>query len=342
MAILKNIEWMDNTKNTIVHKYDPKNLQINKGSALTVREGQNAVFVDKGRLADVFLPGFYKLDTDNMPVLTRLMSWKYGFQTPFKSDIYFVNMTQFTNCKWGTLNPIMIYDPDFGNINIKGYGTFSFKVDDAYILLKELSGSGVLFRTEDIQEKLRSIVITGISDAFGSLDIPVSRFAGQLREVGQVVKQTLDDDFKEMGLSLTQFNVENFSFPEKVMQAMDESASLGIMRKNMDVLTQMRMADAMVEAAKNPGTGNVMGAGMGMGMGVGMGKMFNNMMGQEMGSEKSQPVVKVKCTKCGELNTDASKFCHNCGSSLITPTCPGCRREVTPGTKFCPNCGTKI
>ena len=131
MALLKNIEWTDTESNLIVWKYPIGKNQINKGSALTVRESQVAIFVDKGRLADVFLPGFYKLDTQNMPILTKLMSWKYGFETPFKSDIYFVNTKQFTNQKWGTVNPILVRDKDYGAVRIRGFGNYSFKVDDA-------------------------------------------------------------------------------------------------------------------------------------------------------------------------------------------------------------------
>ena len=141
MGILKNIEWTDTDSNLIVWKYPITKDQVNKGSALTVRESQNVVFVDKGRLADVFLPGYYKLDTENLPVLTKLMSWKYGFETPFKSDIYFVNMKQFTNQKWGTVNPILVRDKDYGAVRVRGYGTYSFRVTDPYVFMKELSGA---------------------------------------------------------------------------------------------------------------------------------------------------------------------------------------------------------
>ena len=135
MAILKVIEWTDDTRNTIVYKVDMKGNVIKKGSALTVREGQVAVFCDKGRMADVFLPGFYKLDTDSLPVITKLLSWKYGFETPFKSDVYFVNTHRFTNQKWGTSNPIMVRDADYGAVRVRGYGTYSFRVKDAFVFM---------------------------------------------------------------------------------------------------------------------------------------------------------------------------------------------------------------
>ena len=164
MGILKNIEWTDTSSNLIIWKYPINKDHVNKGSALTVRESQVAIFVDKGRLADVFLPGFYKLDTENMPVLTKLMSWKYGFETPFKSDIYFVNTKQFTNQKWGPVNPILVRDKDYGAVRIRGFGNYSFKVDDAYIFMQNLSGTNTKFETTQITDYLRSMVVSGISD----------------------------------------------------------------------------------------------------------------------------------------------------------------------------------
>jgi membrane protease subunit (stomatin/prohibitin family) len=346
MGILKNIEWVDNSKNTIVHKFDfgKSKDQINKGSALTVREGQQVIFVDKGRLADVFLPGFYKLDTSNLPILTKLMSWKYGFETPFKSDIVYVVTTQFTNCKWGTVSPILLYDPTFGNIGIRGRGTFSFKVSDAGVLLRELLGSGSSYETEDSYEKLRTIVITGITDAFGSSEVPVSRFAGNLREIGKVVQKTLDEDFQEMGLTLVQFNVESFLFPEEVQKAIDENAALGARRGNWDLHTQNKQLDVAMEAAKNPGAGNsAMGAGLGLSLGMGMGNMFSNTMGQNAGgaAPQQQQAAKVTCSKCGAANIADAKFCAGCGAPLGN-VCPKCNAKVADGAKFCPSCGNSL
>ena len=186
MALLKNIEWTDTESNLIVWKYPIGKNQINKGSALTVRESQVAIFVDKGRLADVFLPGFYKLDTQNMPILTKLMSWKYGFETPFKSDIYFVNTKQFTNQKWGTVNPILVRDKDYGAVRIRGFGNYSFKVDDAYVFMKNLSGTNVRYETTQITDYLRSMVVSGISDAIGESKVPVLDMAANLQELSRM------------------------------------------------------------------------------------------------------------------------------------------------------------
>ncbi len=341
MGILKNIEWTDTSSNLILWKYPINKDHVNKGSCLTVRESQVAIFVDKGRLADVFLPGFYKLDTQNMPILTTLMSWKYGFETPFKSDIYFVNTKQFTNQKWGTANPILVRDKDYGAIRIRGFGSYSFKVDDAYVFMQNLSGTNTNFDTSDITDYLRSMVLSGISDAIGECKIPVLDLAGNLQELSKIVEQKMSADFKEIGLKLSKFVFESFSLPEELEKALDKNTSLGMMRGNMDVYTQMETLEAMKEAAKNPGTaGGTMGAGMGLGMGMGLGNMFANNM-QQMQSESQAKKNAKFCPACGTQIAGNAKFCPECGQNL-KPTCPNCGTEVKSGAKFCPECGSKL
>ncbi len=340
MAILKNIDWIDEgaNNNLILYKFPLGNNEVNKGSVLTVRESQVAIFVDKGRLADVFLPGMYKLSTDNIPVLTKLMSWKYGFERPFKSDIYFVNTKQFTNQKWGTVNPILIRDKDYGAVRVRAFGNYSFRVDDAYIFMQNLAGTSIHYETGEIVDYLRSLVVRGISDAIGECQIPVLDMAGNLQELSAIVEEKVKSDFKAIGLELTKFVFENFSLPEEIERALDKSASLGVLRNNMDVYTQVETLDAMKEAAKNPGAaGGTMGAGMGLGMGMGMGNMFAQNM-QQM----SAPVqTGATCPACGASVGAKAKFCPECGQNL-NPTCPNCGVAVKPNAKFCGECGTKL
>lgn len=345
MGILKNIEWTDSSSNLIIWKYPINKDHVNKGSALTVRESQVAIFVDKGRLADVFLPGYYKLDTNNMPVLTKLMSWKYGFETPFKSDIYFVNTKQFTNQKWGTANPILVRDKDYGAVRIRGFGNYSFKVDDAYVFMQNLSGTNTKFETTQITDYLRSMVVSGISDAIGESKIAVLDMAANLQELSKIVETKVAEDFKAIGLELTNFVFESFSLPEELEKALDKNTSLGMMRGNMDVYTQMETLEAMKEAAKNPGAaGGTMGAGMGLGMGMGLGNIFANNM-QQMNSQnqtqsQNQPQKKF-CPNCGAEINGNPKFCPECGQKM-KHVCPDCGTEVKASAKFCPECGRKL
>ena len=341
MALLKVIEWSDNSHNTLVYKIDTKKNVIARGSALTVREGQAAVFCDKGRMADVFLPGYYKLDTDSLPVLTALLSWKYGFETPFKSEVYFVNTNRFTKQRWGTANPIMLRDPDFGAVRVRGYGTYSFRVKDPYVFMTELSGSHSTYRTEDISDHIRSMLVMAISDALGESGISVVDMAANLMELSDAVKASLEKRFSELGLELSDFNFENVSLPAELEKAMDENARLGMFRRNMDVYTRMAQADALKDAAKNPGTaGSAMGAGLGLGKGI---QMMNAV--KEMSAANGGGTASL-CPKCGAEVPAGAKFCARCGAKTdggaAGGVCKKCGTRLLAGAKFCSECGTPV
>jgi membrane protease subunit (stomatin/prohibitin family) len=333
MGLLKVIEWKDNSSNIIVQKYDYdiKKDFISNGSALTVRESQNAIFMDKGKIADVFLPGYYKLDTNNVPLLTKLMSWKYGFESPFKSDVFFVNTKQFINQKWGTQNPIIIRDKEYGGIRVRGYGSFAFRVVDAGVFLQELSSTGSSYKTEDVVGWLKSLVITNLTDAIGESGLSILDMASNLLELGEIVRKSLTAAFKQYGLAITIFNFENFSLPPELEKAFDQNAAAGFRRGNIDVEMRLAQADALRDAAKNPGT-----AGTFVGMGVGMG------VGQTLGGAFSQPQEEtIPCPKCGKRVAKTAKFCPDCGQT-IGEKCPKCGASVTAGAKFCPECGGKL
>ena len=363
MGILKIVEWKDESKNTIVHRIDLKKDYVNRGSKLVVRESQVCVFSDKGRMADVFLPGTYTLETDNIPIITKLLSWKYGFESPFKSDIFYVNTKQFTGNNWGTKNPIIIRDNDFGAVRVRGFGKYSFKVKDAYVFMSELSGTNSSYKTDEIVEWIKSKVVTHITDAIGEAHVPILDMASNLVELGEIVQKNLEPSLEKIGITLTDFTFENFSMPEELEKALDEQTKLGMMRKNIDVYTQMGQVEALKTAAGNPGTaGTMIGAGIGLGMGANMGAQFSNMTKpvqeevkpskpcphcgkQVQGNPKfcpecGKPMAKL-CPKCGATVSENAKFCPECGQSLRL-VCPNCQTELKPGSKFCPECGTKI
>ncbi len=347
MGLLKVIEWTETNSDTIVHKVDMAGNTINRGSVLNVRESHVAIFCDKGRMADVFLPGYYKLDTDSIPVLTRLLSWKYGFEKPFKSDVYFVNTHQFTNQKWGTSSPIMIRDKDYGAVRVRGFGTYAFRVKDAFVFMKELSGTLSSYSTRDITDYIRSMLVMAISDAMGESGISVVDMAANLMELSDEVKKSLDKRFEGMGLELCDFNFENVSLPAELEKALDESTRLGMMRKNIDVYTQLAQADALKEAAKNPGSaGGTMGAGIGMGMGLGMGQMFANMSRNMNQPQQAAPAAQQggrHCIHCGAQLSPNAKFCPECGKPTASEdVCPKCGAKLPASGKFCPECGAKI
>ncbi len=338
MGMLKVIEWKDDSSETIVHKvFINKRDYITKGSMLIVRDSQAAIFADKGKMADVFLPGTYKLDTDNVPLLTKLMSWKYGFESPFKSDIYFVNTKQFTARKWGTMNPIMIRDKDFGPVRVRGFGSYAFRVRDPYVFMQELSGTKSSYETGDIDEWLRSIVVTGITDTIAESKIPVLDMAANLLELGEIVTKSLAPDLEKIGIELTKFNFENFSLPQNLEKVLDKTTELGMMRGSMDVYTQMAQADALRDAAKTPGmAGRMIGAGIGLGVGSGMGRTFGAAM-----ANTPTPTPMQKCGACGATVKEGAKFCPECGKPMQM-LCPKCGKPVGEKSKFCPECGASL
>ena len=333
MALLNVIEWVDQSPDEILHKYDTRKNIVKRWSKLTVREGQVAVFCDKGSVADVFGPGMYSLDTDTLPILTALLSWAYAFESPFKSDIYFVSTRQFVNHKWGTATPVIIKDKQLGTVRVRGYGTYSFRVTDARSFLKELSGARYSFTTADVEEYIRSVLVMGISDTLGQSGIEVADLSANLIELSSAVLKSLSPRFKTFGLELSSFNFESVSLPPEVEKAIDENARLGVLRGNVDIYTQIAKADALKEAAKNPGgAGTLVGAGVGLGIGADLGRSL----GEEM-----SPKGGLKCSVCGANVPSNAKFCPECGS-VIKRACPKCGAALSPGAKFCPDCGTKI
>ena len=339
---LKVIEWAETSPDVIIYKYPFGKNTIERGSSLTVREGQAAVFCDKGRMADVFGPGMYKLETDTLPVLTRLLSWKYAFEKPFKSDVYFVSTRQFVNLKWGTATPVIVRDKDYGAVRLRAYGTYAFRVSDPYVFMTELSGSRASFRTSDVTEHIRSLIVTMLSDALGECGVAALDLSANLVEVGDGVKAALDKRLAPVGVKLTAFRFESVSLPPELEKALDENARLNMMRGNIDVYTQMAQADAMKEAAKNAGgAGSVMGAGLGMGMGMHMAQAFGAQAQKSAPAGGAAAGAKAFCPHCGAEVAPKAKFCPVCGKSLLR-SCPACGAALSANAKFCPECGQKI
>ena len=337
---LKVIEWVGNDPDVIVYKYPIGKNSVERGSSLTVREGQAVVFCDKGRMADVFGPGMYQLETDTLPILTRLLSWKYAFEKPFHSDIYFVNTHRFPNLKWGTATPVIVRDKDYGAVRLRAYGTYAFRVSDPYVFMKELSGARSSFSTQDITDHIRSLIVMMLSDAIGECGVPALDLSANLVEVSDLVCAAIDKRLKDVGISCTDFRFESVSLPPELQKALDENARLNMMRGNIDIYTRMAQADAMKEAAKNGGgAGSAMGAGLGMGMGMQMAQAYAAAAQPE---PKSAPkAAGATCPHCSAAVSENAKFCPECGKSLMR-ACPACGAALSATVKFCPECGQKI
>ena len=342
--LLKNIEWTDSSSDTMVYKYPMEGREIMIGSKLTVRESQVAIFMVKGKIADVFQPGIHTLVVNNLPILSSLLAWPRGFKSPFTADIFYVNTKQFANQKWGTTNPITMRDKEFGSIRIRGYGNFAFRVNDPVVFLKELFGTTSSYKTQDITEYLKSILVAGISDTIAESKISALDLACNLLEFNKVATNQVGAQFENLGLKLSNLIIENISFPEAVEKAIDTQSTMGVMKNSMDTYVKYKTAEAIGEAAKNPGM-----AGMGSQLGAGMaiGEVIKDTLKSATGTTSQQvtPAEKTKfCPECGAKNPTRAKFCVDCGNKLgsITGVCPGCGEKVDPKSKFCAICGAKL
>ncbi len=261
------IEWTDVSSNTMVYRFERYRNEIKYGAKLTVRETQVAVFVEKGQIADVFQPGMYQLTTDNIPILSTIKGWAYGFNSPFKAEIYFVSTRNFTDLKWGTKNPIMLRDPEFGGVRLRAFGTYVIRVNESVLFIKEIVGTDGLFTLEKITDQLKNLIVSRFADVLGECKIPLLDMAANYDELSDLMTKKIAPEFKEYGLDVTKLLVENITLPPEVEKMLDKRTSMGIVG-NLDQYSKFQTANAMEEAAKNPGGGASEGIGMGMGFGM--------------------------------------------------------------------------
>jgi membrane protease subunit (stomatin/prohibitin family) len=284
------IEWLDSSQDVMVYRFERHNNEIKYGAKLVVREGQAAVFINEGRAeqpkpetwnvmdfkpGDVFEPGMYTLDTKNLPILSTLQGWKYGFESPFKAEVYFFNTRQFPAQKWGTPNPIMLRDPEFGIVRLRAFGTYTLRIKDPLKFLREIVGTRGLTTTEAIGEELRSMILTRFTDVIGESKIPALDLAANYNELGEFVAKHIRPEFENYGLELSKLLVSNISLPDEVTKAMDKRASMGALG-NLNDYMKYQAADALGKAAETPG--GLAGAGMALGAGMGLGNAMQQAM----------------------------------------------------------------
>ena len=276
------LQWLDDSNDTMAWRFPMRGQEIQNGGKLVVRESQVAVFVNEGQFADVFGPGTHNLTTQNLPILATLKGWKYGFESPFKSDVYFLNTKLFNDLGWGTPNPIMLRDADFGMLRIRAFGIYSIRIKDPKSFLQNVVGTNEVYSVTDIQNQLRKSLISRFTDALGEAKVPALDLAAHYDELSDLLRQKMDPEFQTMGMECSKLFIENISLPEEVEAMMDKRTSVGMMAPVMGAYTQMQVADSVPLAAQNPG--GLAGMGMGLGVGVGMG----NIMGQQMGGAMGQ------------------------------------------------------
>jgi membrane protease subunit (stomatin/prohibitin family) len=332
------IQWTEPEDGILSYRYPMEDMEIQNGGKLTVRDSQMAVFVNEGRIADVFGPGLYTLSTQTLPILTYIMNWDKAFKSPFKSDVYYFSTRLQTNQRWGTATPITIRDKEFGAIRMRGYGIYTYKIADPKVFYQKISGTRDMYRVADLEGQLRNTIVARMTDTFAQSALPFLDMAANQEELGKKIAENLKPSFAELGISLEAFVMENISLPDELQKMLDQRISMNMLG-DMNKYTQFQVAQSMPIAAANEGGG---AAGIGAGLGAGM-VMAQNMMNAMRPGEPSapgggpagNPGAGPAATPAGGPGAPAApaapatgtKFCMNCGKS------------IPKGAKFCPECG---
>lgn len=347
------IEWTEPSDDILAYRFPVANHEIKDGAQLTVRESQLALFVDQGQVADLFPAGRYRLTSANLPILTKLESWSYGFNSPFKCEVYFFSTRQKLGQKWGTRQPITFRDAEFGSVQARMFGTYSYHLADPRKFYSQVSGTREQFNTDDLADQLIPTIASVAASSFARSQVPFLDLAANLQALASELLGALGGAFEALGLALDSFVVESVSLPDALQEALHTRQSMGIVG-NLDRYAQFQAAKSIPDAVKNPSGLAGLGAGVAVGAGVGQ------LMGRALGGQAEpapqpaaaapQPaaaagaapsVTLVGCVACGKGIESGSGFCRFCGQPQIQ-SCSACQKPVTPGSAFCQHCGHKL
>ncbi|HEV8046342.1 MAG TPA: SPFH domain-containing protein [Terriglobales bacterium] len=316
------IDWTEPEDGILAYRYPMQDREIQNGGKLTVRDSQLAVFVNEGKVADAFGPGLYTLNTNTLPILTYLKNWDKKFQSPFKSDVYFFSSRIQTDQHWGTQNPITIRDKEFGAIRLRGFGIYSYHINDAKSFYSKISGTRDIYHVADLEGQLRNTIIAKMTDAFAASQVPFLDMAASQGAIAEKISEQLKPAFTDYGLSLDTFVVENLSLPEELQKVLDQRISMNVLG-DMGKFTQYQVAQAIPIAAGNEGGGAV-GVGAGLGAGVAMGQAMMDAVKQ---STSPAPAGGGAAPPAAGAASATTKFCSECG------------KPIPRTSKFCPECG---
>jgi len=344
------VQSLDETGDLIVSRFPASGeADLKIGAQVIVRESQSAVFFRSGKALDTFGPGRHTLTTGNIPILGQALNLAvFKGDTPFKAEVYFVNHKVFINQKWGTKEPIPFRDTELMLVRLRAFGVMSFRVEDAQVFVNKIVGTQGVYSTPQIADFLRNVVVSRLADFLGENLKTIFDLARLYNEIGAGMKALVRDDFSKYGIAIEDFLISAITPPEEVQKKIDERSGMAAVG-NLDQYMKFKAAQAVQDAANQPG--GTAGAGVGAGMGFGMGMMMPGMLSQAMqagtqpaAAQASGPGVGTKaCPKCGQQNSQSAKFCSGCGEKLLVAVqCPKCQSPNPAGVKFCSNCGAQL
>ncbi len=336
LVFLEVIEWFDDSGREMVHRIpEDGSGEIKLGAQLIVRESQAAVFFYNGKATDAFGGGRHTLTTANLPILTKVLSLPWGFTSPLRAEVYFVNMKVFPDFKWGTRDPVAFKDAELGLVRLRAFGMVNVRVLQPVLFINSLVGTQGVYTTEEIAEYLNRVIVSRFNDFMGEQLDSILDLPQQYDALSEGLKERLREDFSRFGLGLQQLYINSITPPAEVQKAIDDKSRLALF-DDLNRLARMKAAMALEKAAENPGEA---GAGMGLGFGLMMPAMFADALKQG----DSMAAGSATCPDCRQTVPREARFCPHCGHHLVVfLQCPHCGKNLPPHAKFCSRCGQPV
>jgi membrane protease subunit (stomatin/prohibitin family) len=324
---IRVIEWNEPEDGILAYRFPMRDLEIENGGKLTVSESQLAAFVNEGKIADVFTPGLYTLNTRNLPLLTDLMNWDKAFESPFKSEVYFFSTRLEMDQKWGTATPITIRDKEFGAVRLRCYGIYSYRIADPKVFFNQVSGTRELYRVEDLEGQLRDTIVGRMSEIFATSDLSFLDMTAKQGALGDRIIEQIRPGFAALGLALNTFVVQNISLPDELQKILDQRIGMNMVG-DLGKFTQFEAAESLDIAAANQG--GAAGMGMGLGAGAAVAQTLANSLRPTFGAPAAPAAAQASASPVAATSTATAtdtKFCIECGQA------------IPQRAKFCAECG---